>query len=159
MPRHSDRCCFSLIAGLVCGIASAVSVYAAPPRALPAGQVPKDVRLGAPKDLNGYFPLVVPKTKAEWEDVLTKMIEKGATGSEKELEAVFDYLVRSYGKVFINTAKADEIAAVLSLSPKDAEAIVAFRTANGKFADFDAVRKVPNIDVKKLDEHKDAVAF
>jgi competence protein ComEA len=99
------------------------------------------------------------RTRPDWEDVINKMIEKGATGSEKEFETIFDYLVRSYGKVFINTAKADEIAAVLSLSPKDAEAIVAFRTANGKFADFDAVRKVPNIDAKKLDEHKDAVAF
>ena len=99
------------------------------------------------------------RTRPDWEDVIKKMIEKGAPGTEKEFETVFEYLVRSYGKVFINTAKADEIAAVLSLSPKDAEAIVAFRTANGKFADFDAVRKVPNIDVKKLDEHKDAVAF
>ena len=73
MPRLSDRCCFSLIIGLVCGVASAASVHAASPRALPAGQVPKDVRLGAPKDLNGYFPLVVPKTKAEWEERAAKV--------------------------------------------------------------------------------------
>jgi hypothetical protein len=25
--------------------------------------------------------------------------------------------------------------------------------------DFDAVKKVPDVDLKKLDEHKDAVAF
>lgn len=99
------------------------------------------------------------RTRPDWEDVINKMIEKGATGSEKEFEGVFNYLVRGYGKVFINAAKADEIAAVLSLSPKDAQAIVEFRTANGKFADFDAIKKVPGIDVKKLDEHKDAVAF
>jgi competence ComEA-like helix-hairpin-helix protein len=99
------------------------------------------------------------RTRPDWEDVINKMIEKGATGSDKEFEAVFGYLVRTYGKVFINTAKADEIAAVLSLSPKDAQAIVEFRTANGKFADLDAIKKVPGIDVKKLDEHKDAVAF
>ena len=41
---------------------------AAPPRALPEGQLPKDVRLGAPKDLNGYFPFIVPKTRAEWDE-------------------------------------------------------------------------------------------
>ncbi len=40
---------------------------AAPPRALPEGTLPKDVRLGEPKDLNGYFPFAVPKSKEEWE--------------------------------------------------------------------------------------------
>lgn len=34
---------------------------------LEAGQQPDDVRLQAPKDLNGYFPFEVPPTKAEWE--------------------------------------------------------------------------------------------
>ncbi|MFN0054553.1 MAG: hypothetical protein ACKV0T_20450, partial [Planctomycetales bacterium] len=37
------------------------------PRALPAGTLPADVRLQPPKDLNGYFPLAVPKTKEEWD--------------------------------------------------------------------------------------------
>jgi competence ComEA-like helix-hairpin-helix protein len=99
------------------------------------------------------------RTRTDWADVITQMIEKGATGSEREFETVFDYLVRTYGKVFINAAKADEIATVLGLSKKDAEAIVAFRTANGPFADFAALKKVPDLDVKKLEEHKDAVAF
>ena len=42
---------------------------------------------------------------------------------------------------------------------KEAQAIVAYRKANGSFQDFEAVKRVPDIDVKKLDEHKDAVAF
>jgi Acetyl esterase (deacetylase) len=41
--------------------------HAAAPRVLPEGQLPKDVRLGPPKDLNGYFPFAVPKTKEEWD--------------------------------------------------------------------------------------------
>lgn len=40
---------------------------AAAPRALPEGTLPNDVRLQPPKDLNGYFPFTVPKTKAEWD--------------------------------------------------------------------------------------------
>jgi dienelactone hydrolase len=39
---------------------------AAPPRALPEGQLPKDKRLNAPKDLNGYFPFTPPKSLDEW---------------------------------------------------------------------------------------------
>ena len=36
------------------------------PRVLPAGQVPKDKRLGKLKDLNGYFPFVPSKSPEEW---------------------------------------------------------------------------------------------
>jgi hypothetical protein len=39
---------------------------AAAPRVLPEGKQPSDARLQPPKDLNGYFPLTVPKTKEEW---------------------------------------------------------------------------------------------
>ena len=37
------------------------------PRALPAGTLPDDARLAPPKDLNGYFPFTVPKSKADWD--------------------------------------------------------------------------------------------
>jgi len=36
-------------------------------RVLPSGQVPQDSRLGKPRDLNGYFPMTVPDSKAAWE--------------------------------------------------------------------------------------------
>jgi len=99
------------------------------------------------------------RTRTDWEDVLNKMIQEGATGTEKDFETVFDYLQRNYGKVYINRAQADEIALVTGLTKKDAEAIVAYRKANGDFANLDAVKKVPDIDAKKLDDRKDAIAF
>jgi competence ComEA-like helix-hairpin-helix protein len=99
------------------------------------------------------------RTSAEWEDVLKKMIEKGAPGTEKDFEMVYDYLLRNVGKVNINVAAASEIVTILGLSERDAQRIVAYRTSNGPFGDFDAVKKVPDVDLKKLDEHKDAVAF
>jgi hypothetical protein len=39
---------------------------AAAPRALPEGKQPDDVRLLAPKDLNGYFPFEASKSKEAW---------------------------------------------------------------------------------------------
>ena len=99
------------------------------------------------------------RTKTEWEEVINKMIERGATGSEEDFMTVFGFLRRHYGKVYINTAPTEEITTTLGLTNKDADAIVAFRKSNGNFADFDAVKKVPNIDVKILEDHKDAVAF
>ena len=101
----------------------------------------------------------VRRTKSEWEEVLTKMIGMGATGSEEDFESVFGYLRRHYGKVYINTAPPDEITTSLGLATKDADAIVAYRKANGAFPDFDALKKVPDIDVKTLEAHRDAVAF
>jgi competence ComEA-like helix-hairpin-helix protein len=99
------------------------------------------------------------RTKTEWEEVINKMIERGATGSEEDFMTVFAYLRRHYGKVYINSANGDEITTTLGLSAKDADAVIAYRKANGNFADFDAVKKVPEIDVKTLEGHKDAVAF
>jgi competence ComEA-like helix-hairpin-helix protein len=99
------------------------------------------------------------RTSAEWEDIIKKMIEKGAPGTEKDFETVYDYLLRHYGKVNINAAPPSEIVTILGLSEKDAKGIVAYRESKGPFADFEALKKVPEIDLKKLDEHKDAVAF
>jgi competence ComEA-like helix-hairpin-helix protein len=101
----------------------------------------------------------IRRTSTEWEEVLNKMIEKGATGTEKDFESVYGYLLRNFGKLNINLATPDDIAMILGLSDKDAQRIVAYRKANGSFADFEAVKKVPDIDLGKLDEHKDAITF
>jgi len=99
------------------------------------------------------------RTRADWEDQIGQMIEQGAKGTDKEFETVIGYLLRTFGKVYINNAKADEIVSVLTLSQKDADAIVAYRAANGRFVDFDALKKVPGIDLKTLEARKDAVSF
>ena len=99
------------------------------------------------------------RTKTEWDEVINKMIERGATGSEEDFLTVFGFLRRHYGKVYINSASSDEITTSLGLSSKDAEAVITYRKAHGNFADLEAVKKVPDIDVKVLDEHKEAVAF
>ena len=99
------------------------------------------------------------RSKVEWEEIINKMIERGATGTEKDFETVYAYLLRNFGKLNINRATPDDIAMILSLSEEDAKGIVAYRDANGAFADFEAVKKVPGIDLKKLEEHKDAVTF
>lgn len=60
------RFCVCLVATIW---ASTVSVAGDPAnhRVFDIGQQPEDVRLQNPKDLNGYFPFKVPKSKAEWE--------------------------------------------------------------------------------------------
>jgi competence protein ComEA len=143
-------------------IAAAPAGQAAPPQAPPA--VAEDAATPVFTETCGKCHdaariVAMRRTSAEWEDIIKKMIEKGAPGSEKDFETVYDYLLRHYGKVFINTATPGEIVTIVGLSEKDAKAIVAYRESKGPFADFEAVKKVPEIDLKKLDERKDAVAF
>src|SRR5262245_15076898 len=86
------------------------------------------------------------RTRAEWQDVLLKMIQEGATGGEKDFEAIHAYLTLNFGKVYINSARADEIMMATGLSKKDADALVDYRTKNGNFTDLDGCKKVPDVD-------------
>lgn len=43
------------------------------PRVLPEGNLPDDVRLGALKDLNGYFPFAPPATAEAWQERAEKV--------------------------------------------------------------------------------------
>lgn len=55
-----------VVAALAAFLAASSLATAAVPRALPEGQLPNDVRLAPPKDLNGYFPFTPAKSKDVW---------------------------------------------------------------------------------------------
>jgi competence protein ComEA len=60
--------------------------------------------------------------------------------------------------VDINSATAKEISAAMrGVGPKKAEAIVAFREANGDFYTLEEVSQVKGIGVKTLEKNKDRV--
>jgi len=99
------------------------------------------------------------RTQVEWEDIINKMIDKGATGSETDFENIFKFVLRNFGRVAINRAPGQEIALVLSLEAKDADAIVAYRKVHGDFVNLDALIQVPGIDTKTITAHKDALVF
>jgi hypothetical protein len=54
-----------LVSTLLLSLA-AVSAVGAAPRALEPGKLPADVRLQAPKDLNGYFPFTPAESREAW---------------------------------------------------------------------------------------------
>src|SRR5690348_3530569 len=58
----------------------AAVVWGDAPRVLPAGKKPNDQRLGALKDLNGYFPLKVPASPQEWEKRAERVRRQTARG-------------------------------------------------------------------------------
>lgn len=57
----------SLFAAMLAVVLHTQAILATPPRLLAEGETPADSRLEPLKDLNGYFPLVVPESKARWE--------------------------------------------------------------------------------------------
>jgi competence protein ComEA len=87
------------------------------------------------------------------------MTKIGAQITDENYDILMGYLLRHYGKININRGDAKEIALVVNLSSTDADAIVKYRSDHGDFADFDAVAKVPGIDVKKLEANKEAISF
>jgi len=100
------------------------------------------------------------RTSAEWEEIISEMISKGLSAPDTELSSVWEYVLASSGRIDINkTTKADEITLVLGLPKKDAQALLDYRAEHGRFADIDALKKVPGIDVTLLDEGKDAITF
>jgi competence protein ComEA len=99
------------------------------------------------------------KTRAQWEETIDTMIANGATGTEADFATALAYLIAQYGRVNVNKAPAGEIAEVLELPVKDAEAIVKYREDKGKFEDFDALTRVPGLDAEKLKKKKDAVSY
>lgn len=99
------------------------------------------------------------RSRTEWEEVLDKMVSKGATGTDEDFATVLTYVLKNFGRVYINTSTPADLVSVIGSTPADAAAIVAYRKEHGNFADFDAVLKVPGIDVKLLEKQRDAISF
>ena len=99
------------------------------------------------------------RTPRDWNNMVTTMAQRGANATDDQFATIKKYLTRYYGLVAVNSASAEEFSSVLGLSAKDAEAIVEYRKANGKFADAATLAKVPGIDTTKLDAQPDALVF
>lgn len=101
----------------------------------------------------------VRRDVADWNAVVTRMAALGAPATPDEFRMIRRYLIRYYGTIRVNSASTEEFSAVLGYSPKDAAAIVAHRQAHGRFADVDALAKVPGLDRSKLDAQPEALQF
>ncbi len=60
----------------------------------------------------------------------------------------------AFAKVNINTANVDELASLSGIGKVKAEAIVAYRTANGKFKTAEDLTKVKGIGDKTVEKIK-----
>jgi competence ComEA-like helix-hairpin-helix protein len=103
------------------------------------------------------------QSRDEWVATIQKMMAAGAQGPEDQFMAVLQYLTKNFGpaaaKISVNQAAAAELESGLGLTAKEAAAIVAYRTGKGPFQVVEDLKKVPDLDFKKIEAQKDHIAF
>ena len=95
---------------------------------------------------------------------MTKMAAFGMKSSDKDYDAVLDYLAAHFPaaaitKINVNTASAIEMESGLTLRRSQSAAVIAYREKNGPFKSLEDLKKVPLLDADKLEEKKDRIAF
>jgi competence protein ComEA len=99
-------------------------------------------------------------TKAEWQDKVLEMLQEDPDITQPERDRIVEYLARSFPpKVNVNKVAAKDLVEALEISAQDADAIVHYRDANGIFKTLDDLEKVPGLDTKKLEGHRDRLEF
>jgi competence ComEA-like helix-hairpin-helix protein len=106
----------------------------------------------------------IGKSKEGWAATVDDMVAKGASGSDEELQQIVEYLARNFGKstvgkVNINTATVKDIKDKLELPLKEAQAIFDYRQEHGSFKSWADLKRVPDLDTRKLEAKKDKITF
>lgn len=99
------------------------------------------------------------RTRSQWEDLMYKMIDLGAKGTDQEFRTVLDYLASEHGRVNVNRGSASELSAVLGLTAQQASAIVSHRREHGRYESFEDFVKTPGLDAAKLEKLREAMSY
>ncbi len=98
------------------------------------------------------------RTNEGWKKTIAKMADRGAEGTDEQFEAVITYLTKNFGRINVNTAPAEEIAAGVGFSADESQAIVKYREKNGAFKAWRDLAKVEGLDAAKVQAKKDHIA-
>ena len=128
---------------------------------LPEGKG-KDVVEDACTDCHSLHRIKIQRMDEQgWNNILHEMIENGAAIESDDMKTIVEYLAKNFGpdrKVNVNTAEADEIGAVLQLTPAEAKAIVQYRKSNGSFRDLATLEQASGA-AEKVEAKKGLVEF
>jgi competence protein ComEA len=102
--------------------------------------------------------------RAGWEATVNKMVSLGATISDADFQAIVGYLTTHYAgeerpRINVNKARAIDLESGISLRRSEAAAVIAYRAEHGPFKSLDDLKKVPGIDVAKIEAKKDRLTF
>jgi competence protein ComEA len=100
--------------------------------------------------------------RAGWENTITKMAGFGAQGTDEDYTEILDYLVKNFpanAPINVNKATLAQLESGLGFSSTEAAAVIQYREKNGDFKTADDLKKVPDLDAKKVDAKKARLAF
>jgi DNA uptake protein ComE-like DNA-binding protein len=80
-----------------------------------------------------------------WHDTVQTMLDRGAKGTDEQLDDVMDYLHRNLTTINVNEADAAELAIILEVPDSVAEAIVSRRKAH-RFENIQDLESVRGLD-------------
>ncbi len=99
-----------------------------------------------------------PRSWDRWNDGCADMTQRGANGTDEQLERVTRYFLENLTLVNINSSPAEELSGVLGVSDEVAQAIIA-RRQNQRFSKLAELRAVPGVDAGKLEQRKSRIFF
>src|SRR6476660_8845893 len=67
--------------------------------------------------------LATRRTRTQWEEVIEKMIDRGAEGTSDDFTTAEEYLLRVSGRVNVNRATTKDMVTVLAITQKDTDTI------------------------------------
>ena len=102
--------------------------------------------------------------RAGWQNTLDKMISLGAKATPEQFQLIVDYLSANFPadplpKIDMNTARAIDLEAALSLRRSQAALVIEYRTKHGRFNSLEDVKNVPGVDFSRFLAKKDRLTF
>jgi competence protein ComEA len=133
-------------------------------RPLPEGPGKKETQKLCSKCHDLDKSVSINQDRDGWRRTIEKMLAFGAKATDQEFDAVLGYLATNFPaddvpKINVNTAAAIEFESGLSLRRSQAAAIVRYREKNGPFKSIEDLKKVPGVDVEKIEAKKDRLIF
>lgn len=99
-------------------------------------------------------------SKDDWVNIVEDMKSRGADGSDDDFQAIITYLTHFFGpEINVNKASSQELAAQLEITEKEADAIVKYRQDQGTFKAVDDLKKVPGLDIQKIQPIQQRIVF
>jgi competence protein ComEA len=99
-----------------------------------------------------------PRSLDDWRDTMQKMVDRGASGTDDQYDDILDYLHRTMTTIDVNSAGADELAAVLGAPDAVVKLIIA-RRAGKRFLDMTDLKTIPGLDAGALDAKSKLIFF
>ena len=99
-----------------------------------------------------------PRSWERWNDVFADMTQRGANGTDEQLERVTRFFLENLTLVNVNTSAAEELAGVLGVNDEVAQDVIA-RRQRQRFSNIDQLRAVPGVNIDTLKERKSRILF